>query len=80
MDQEFNLTNGFFSSDKREYISSVQEVVLSDMKNWIVCLLTEISTPDGTTTGRNDSECGHIGHINIDGVLGWTTDAPAASA
>ena len=44
------------------------------------CFLTHISTPDGTTTGRNDNECGHIGHISIDGVLGWTTDAPAASA
>lgn len=42
--------------------------------------LTDISTPDGTTTGRNDNECGHIGQITIDGVLGCTTDAPAASA
>ena len=59
-------------------INSLQTGTLTDI--FTSCFLTDISTPDGTTTGRNDNECGHIGHISIDGVLGWTTDAPAASA
>ncbi|KAI2797596.1 hypothetical protein BLOT_014130 [Blomia tropicalis] len=38
------------------------------------------STPAGTTIGRNESECGHIGVIIIAGTLGWIIEAPAATA
>lgn len=41
---------------------------------------TLISTPAGTTTGRNEREWGQIGVMTIAGTLGWTMEAPAATA
>ena len=42
--------------------------------------LTLISTPAGTTIGRNDSEWAHIGAMTMAGTLGCTMEAPAAAA
>ena len=42
-------------------------------------IITLISTPAGTTIGRNDSECGQIGVMIMAGTLGCTMDAPAAA-
>src|SRR5690606_33073981 len=36
-------------------------------------------TESGKISGRNDSVCGQIGVINIDGTFGWTIEPPADS-
>ena len=46
----------------------------------MISILTLISTPAGTMIGRNDKECGQIGHRMIAGTLGWTIEAPADTA
>lgn len=46
----------------------------------VVIKLALSSTPAGTTMGRNESECGHMGDMSMAGVLGWIIDAPAAAA
>lgn len=42
--------------------------------------LTLSSIPAGTTIGRNDNECGHMGARIMAGTFGCTIDAPVAAA
>ena len=44
-----------------------------------VNLLTSSSTPDGTTMDLKESECGQMGVTIMQGTLGCTMLAPAAS-
>ena len=47
--------------------------------NKILTKHTLISTPAGTTIGRNESECGQMGVMRMAGTLGWIMEAPAAA-
>ena len=46
---------------------------------YVCTWLTVISTPDGSTVGLNERECGQIGVITIQDTLGCTILAPAAN-
>ena len=46
----------------------------------MILSLTLSSILAGTTIGLKESECGQIGVSTIAGTLGWTIEAPAATA